>query len=1585
MRIPCVYEKVPSHGDRPLNTVYVGFACMTILGKVPKPINLPSQRGTLTWGSRPSSSSSNAWGSATLLSPKTDGSTGSPSHYSGRPSSGGSGTRPSTAGSDRSQDPSPNAWGSNSRPSTASVLLPSNQAPVLAARPRSAETRPMVTRPRSAETRPGSSQLSRFAENSGEHAVAWGTSRTAEKLGVTSSKTDEFSLSSGDFPTLGSDKKSVPPSLQGHSSQGHFDAPSDPLGPNEKLEHSLSGDGYVVCGNDGALITLRNSYDDDERASLNKELQNNQHQAQTYKSLKMTSHHFDSLHSSSVRPPDGVWYGGAIGGSPYQSAGPPGSFPVDRFVCYPCQFPPNSEAVPRPGVGPSHYQPTNGETYRPQVLHNSYIFPTHPVIPVRPGPYQTPVPYEGYHGYHKASFYNSGEQQIPSGGVATQPSSYNQHPKQTGNSTTVEFQNGPGGDDKQMAERQISCSRAHVPCQGPFKVLLKPHAGTEDNHSKEKIHYGSSTSHSDVEQKPGGSIFKVGEQSTSIRKNEMAKLGNFTTDNQLPSKIATVGECQLSNPVSTNSNENLCKTSEGILKRAPDIATPVINDQKNNSIVRKNAALIEKIEGLNNKIRSCDSLTTTGEAPVRQERSKQPNGVNTKPERSTKSPLCNAPLTENLSTSRIMDMSASESKTVTVSSESKDSILMKPDPLKLAESVSHVSKRTRAAQNRSDYYSTLGTDNQAVHGWTRESSRRDCSDVRTEKTVIGEAILSSSSDSLDHMAERTKLKEMAAQRAKQLQKEEEERTREQKAKALAKLEELNRRSAAQVMKQKPNDALSPRNSVQHQDDSGVDNSSGNNVVVANPPGDDLVKNTDSSLQPNTDSSRTSLSQDSESPIVMPLQMHHETNTTEVITEEVSSQSYVTSGSKHKQMGYRRRQKAPSEKSSGERSIMVENTSSKHQDEVVHERNPDEKPVTGEKKEISGNVVDANTLASNSNIMLHSGDPSLQHKKKNSRNARNKNKDEALMGSGLSSSAHSHENVEDHPSESSKPHPTSSVTEISSAPVQVSSNNTKSQYTGDSLVEPHQRPSKNVEEAHSRMNNHWKPQSSRRPTRNQQVNRAMDKVYGGETVIWAPIKPSNKNEQSEEVNQTSTVGSNSQSPQRIEHDMQSGTRTKRAEMERYVPKPVAKELLQQENTLKPSNYDNQSTLGDMPEKSYTDSKGSEMGKSDGSSVGRTDFIADTKNGEDSKHSRRGRAHASWRKRDSSESTLHLPSSTESWNFSDSTKLSNKPSDQHPPLPEQLRSDGWESSSNYVPKDSVVSPALTKDQVVLSRQKRHQAHSVVGSNYGNPDGRNDKSDVASGTLDMNETDMRNSIKGDNKNAVGEHIKPHSHWKPKSQTYFHNQQQSRENGGQRHISHDVRPEKFTSSFQSSHSSNENNSTLTQKDVSHAVREAGHEDSTGVEMGAFNSDLANEQMHGPKPVLQTNTSLPPGDINAQHENQVPPQRRHGNRGGRFNRGQETAYRSREMGQFPGKSSAQINEDQRKNNPHFGYQPVGSFNKPSNLYQLHSNIDQDTQGHHTRQRYKERIQTQTRNPGRFVRRNSGATAHVDDSHKSEE
>lgn len=127
-------------------------------------------RGTHSWGSHSSSSAQNAWGSLALLPPTPDTSVGSSSPLTARPSSGGSVTRPSTAGSERSHEHASGGWGPNSRPSSASGTLATNQPQVVS------------TRPRSAETRSGSSQLSRFAEPVAETSEAWGGPTMAVNL-----------------------------------------------------------------------------------------------------------------------------------------------------------------------------------------------------------------------------------------------------------------------------------------------------------------------------------------------------------------------------------------------------------------------------------------------------------------------------------------------------------------------------------------------------------------------------------------------------------------------------------------------------------------------------------------------------------------------------------------------------------------------------------------------------------------------------------------------------------------------------------------------------------------------------------------------------------------------------------------------------------------------------------------------------------------------------------------------------------------------------------------------------------------------------------------------------------------------------------------------------------------------------------------------------------------------------------------------------------------------------------------------------------------------------------------------------------
>ncbi|KAJ0713081.1 putative protein modifier of SNC1 1 [Helianthus annuus] len=295
---------------------------MTVLGKVavPKPINLPSQKlenhgldpnveivpkGSLSWGSRPSSSTSNPWGSS-AVSPKADGTAVSPHHSSGRPTSGGGLSRPSTAGSDR-HDPSTTTWGPNSRPSSASGVLTSNQSSLTS------------SRPLSAETRPGSSHLSRFAEPVYDSSAAWGPNGTADKLSIPS-KVDDFSLSSGDFPTLGSEKDNTTKSGEAHD-HGSRVRPGSGSGRNAPVNDR--NEMTQADHKSGTVDTW--TRDDGVRPNADR-WHGDSHQ---YVNPNVPPQHYDAWRGPPMNAPPGVWYRGPPPAGPPYPHVPHGGFPME--------------------------------------------------------------------------------------------------------------------------------------------------------------------------------------------------------------------------------------------------------------------------------------------------------------------------------------------------------------------------------------------------------------------------------------------------------------------------------------------------------------------------------------------------------------------------------------------------------------------------------------------------------------------------------------------------------------------------------------------------------------------------------------------------------------------------------------------------------------------------------------------------------------------------------------------------------------------------------------------------------------------------------------------------------------------------------------------------------------------------------------------------------------------------------------------------------------------------------------------------------------------------------------------------------
>ncbi|KAF9625063.1 hypothetical protein IFM89_017866 [Coptis chinensis] len=463
---------------------------MTSLGKitVPKPINLPSLRvenhgldpvdlvpkGTISWGSKPSSS--HAWGSQALSPSNTDG-IGSPNRISGRPSSSGSGTRPSTAGSDKSHEPTGNAWGPSSRPSSASGVFSSNQTSMAAARPHSAETRP------------GSSQLSRFAEPMFENSAAWGAAGTAERLGVPSSKIDGFDLSSGDFPTLGTEKNTESHDQQGLRSVGQPASASGRLGtPKGRSEVSVTEVESADATTDkGSVNTWKRDSFPYIGEGVPPVADKWQREPQPYPNHNMPPQHFDPYHMIPVHnPPDGLWYRGPSSMPPYGPPGRPGGYPHESYGYYH----PHPQHSARPLANSHTRTELNGPhskhegSCRPQ-MHDPYI---RPVYPVRPGAYYRPAPYESFYGPPPAAFCNPSSQDASRMGVSNGPCIYNQYPSHNVHTHTGILQPRPSGQiptNTPFVSEQVE-SVDYNTQRGPYKVLLKQHDSCEENDGVQK-------------------------------------------------------------------------------------------------------------------------------------------------------------------------------------------------------------------------------------------------------------------------------------------------------------------------------------------------------------------------------------------------------------------------------------------------------------------------------------------------------------------------------------------------------------------------------------------------------------------------------------------------------------------------------------------------------------------------------------------------------------------------------------------------------------------------------------------------------------------------------------------------------------------------------------------------------------------------------------------------------------------------------------------------------------------------------------------------------------------------------------------
>ncbi|KAA8540798.1 hypothetical protein F0562_024283 [Nyssa sinensis] len=1282
---------------------------LTSLGKVavPKPLNLPSQRlenhgldpnveivpkGTLSWGSRSSSSASNAWGSSTL-SP-----TGSPGHLNGRPSSGGSGTRPSTAGSDRTHEPAVNAWGPNSRPSSASGALTSNQTSLTSSRPRSAETRPVLH----------------------------------EKLGVAFSKNDGFSLSSGDFPTLGSERDDSGRNTesQDHGSYGRPGSSSGKVAPaKEKSATPPAGDVSANAnGKSGTANTWKRDGSQHVEDGARPIMEKWQGDPPPYLNANVPPQLFDAWHGPPINAPTGVWYRGPPGGPPYVTPVAPGGFPIEPFPYYHPQIPAaalaNSQPVHLPGPGPRGPHPKNGDLYRPHIP-DAFI---RPGMPIRPGFYPGPVAYEGYYGPPMA-YCNSNERDIPFMGMAAGPSVYNRY---TGQNAPDPGNNhsragGHGSTGKTMVSEHVESGHPDD-TRGPYKVLLKQQNewdGKEEERKWEETvpanapYLGKGDQPKASWKNEWGADHKKDEENYSRGTSLSEDVPARTSDSQGGYSVDSV---KVKFPGSMGKEEAV---DDSLLKKSENATSALPEVSQEFQSTRKDSTLIQKIEGLNAKARASDGLHDVAFIPSREEE-KNMFGVDYKDNHSVNAVDAVAS-GDHIPTLHGVDVSAGD-KTLQPAAASRTAISRRP---------------SYGVQGRLDNRGKRFNP-QDADGWRKKT-------LAAEGRTEGESV-TPMFDPSDCQAQRAKMREIAKQRAKQLQEEEEERIREQKAKAQAKLEELNRRTQI---------AESSNQKLARVEPAGV--------------GESTVLSRNSLLEPDN-------TQPESVPQGQPLPLHQDAHNAGVADCKAAPQVNDGSGvNRHKRMGYKPKQNIPLEKNMTDKLVPISTTEApkNHTDVVVY----DIKSI-----EVAGEVGPSeSSLPINPNIMA---EPLAHQRRKANRSVKNKHKMEDVPPfAALPSPVPKETNPSKAFIESGKSK--ASEFKLDSSPVQPPTDGKHSVHPSE------QHFSLPSEESHGRVNNQWKPQHSRWTPRNPQANRSAEKFHSSDAVVWAPVRSLNKSEVTDEASHR-TVPDAVTPTAKSDNLVQNSLKSKRAEMERYVPKPVAKELAQQGSMQIPvSSLVNQTTTDETVERTEPGVQNTESSQPASSAIGNVGSTAESRN-DNSKQNKQSKAHGLWRQRVSMESPNVQGLQDRSYLTSNPGKSGQKSIDQHQSLmPDVISvkgqpkfsddwntSDGWNTADNSDTGAPVPSPVV-KDQGVTGRGKRHpsKGHRSTGHNY-NHDNRNinsgdtDRSYNNSAALEITPADK--IVASRENRVIGEQTS--SHWQPKSQAYSaHNQRGNRSSGGQ------------------------------------------------------------------------------------------------------------------------------------------------------------------------------------------------------------
>lgn len=300
----------------------------------------------------------------------------------------------------------------------------------------------------------------------------------------------------------------------------------------------------------------------------------------------MPPQHYDAWHGPHPNNlPGGVWYRGP----PYGAPVPRGGYPMEPFPYYRPQIPaasfPNPQPGPPQGVVPRGVHSKNGEMYRPPVPDPCI----RPGMPMQPGFYPAPMPYEGYYG-PPMGYCGPNDRDIPFIGMAAAPV-YSRYPGHSGpdpaNLHARPSVRGPAG--KSLVPEQVESDRPHDN-RGPYKVLLKQHNGWDEKKGEKfEIPVASNVASTGK----GDRQRRLWDDELAVDHRKHAKLDSQKAgDSESPRSSSvpeTLGNLKPSDPISTE-NSVPAGSSAGVRRLVPP--------------GQRDSSLFQKIEGLNAKARA---------------------------------------------------------------------------------------------------------------------------------------------------------------------------------------------------------------------------------------------------------------------------------------------------------------------------------------------------------------------------------------------------------------------------------------------------------------------------------------------------------------------------------------------------------------------------------------------------------------------------------------------------------------------------------------------------------------------------------------------------------------------------------------------------------------------------------------------------------------------------------------------------------------------------------------------------------------------------------------------------------------------